>query len=74
MWPYLCEGTASLKFRQFNSAVCDAFGNSFLFYGVCGGCSLFGGCRNVRVVRFDVFEYLVDGWGLFISLIWGCWP
>ena len=26
VWPYLCGGTASLKFRQFNSAVCDAFG------------------------------------------------
>ena len=31
VWPYLCGGTASLKFRQFNSAVCDAFGVFFLF-------------------------------------------
>ena len=31
VWPYLCGGTTSLKFRQFNSTVCDAFG-MFLFY------------------------------------------
>ena len=60
MWPYLCGGTASLKFRQFNSAVCHAFG-VFLFYGVYGGCSLFGGCRDVRVVRFDVLSTKLMG-------------
>ena len=26
VWLYLCGGTASLKFRQFKSAVCDAYG------------------------------------------------
>ena len=26
VWPCLGGGTASLKFRQFKSAVCDAFG------------------------------------------------
>ena len=31
VWPYLCMGTASLKLRQFNSAVCDAFGVFFVF-------------------------------------------
>ena len=31
VWPYLCRGTASLKFRQFNSAVCDALGVFFCF-------------------------------------------
>ena len=30
MWPCLGGGTASLKFRQFKSAVCDAFGVIFL--------------------------------------------
>ena len=38
VWPYLCGGTASLKFRQFNSAVCDAFGVFFL-----GGFRVFAG-------------------------------
>ena len=32
MWPYLCGGTASLKFRQFNSPVCDAFGVFFVLF------------------------------------------
>ena len=54
MWPYLCGGTASLKFRQFYSAVCDAFGVFWFWGGVCVGCSLLGGCRLVRVVRFNV--------------------
>ena len=35
MWPCLGEGTASLKFRQFKSAVCDAFGVVFCFRGLC---------------------------------------
>ena len=41
-WPCLGGGTASLKFRQFKSAVCDAFGMIFVF-GVCEGCGLFCG-------------------------------
>ena len=36
MWPYLCGGTASLKFKQLESAVCGALG---LF---CLGMSLYG--------------------------------
>ena len=47
-------GTASLKFRQFNSAVCDAFGVFWFWGGVSMGCSLLGGCRIVRVVRFNI--------------------
>ena len=39
VWPYLCGGTASLKFRQFKSAVCDAFG-VFCLGWVCVGCAL----------------------------------
>ena len=31
MWSTLGGGTASLKFRQFKSAVCDAFGVNFVF-------------------------------------------
>ena len=37
MWPYLCGGTASLKFRKFNSAVCDAFGVVFFCFRVFAG-------------------------------------
>ena len=51
VWPYLCGGTANLKFRQFNSAVCDTFGDFFVLGGSTG-CGLFCGCRNVRVVGF----------------------
>ena len=43
VWPYLGGVTASLKFRQFKSAVCDAFWGDFMFWGVCRGCSLL--CR-----------------------------
>ena len=56
VWPYLCGGTASLKFRQFNLAVCNAFGVFFCFLGVCGGVVLFCECRAVRVVGFDIFN------------------
>ena len=38
-------GTASLKFRQFKSAVCDAFWGDFDFLRSCGGVvCLFGIC------------------------------
>ena len=36
VWPCLGGGTASLKFRQFKSAVYDAFGVIFVLE-VCGG-------------------------------------
>ena len=42
VWPYLGGVTASLKFRQFKSAVCDAFG-VILCFGGLRGCSLL--CR-----------------------------
>ena len=42
VWPCLGGGTASLKFRQFKSAVCDAFGVIFVL-GACEGCGLFCG-------------------------------
>ena len=42
VWPCLGGGTASLKFRQFKSAVCDAFGVIFCFGGLWG-CSLLCG-------------------------------
>ena len=42
VWPCLGGGTASLKFRQFRSAVCDAFGVIFVL-GVFWGCSLLCG-------------------------------
>ena len=36
VWPCLGGGTASVKFRQFKSAVCDAFGVFFCFGGPVG--------------------------------------
>ena len=36
VWPCLGGGTASLKFRQFKSAVCDAFGVIFVLGGLWG--------------------------------------
>ena len=68
VWPCLGGGTASLKFRQFKSAVCDAFG-VILFWRVCEGCSLFFlGCRGVGVTSFYLLGCLIDGWGLVV------WP
>ena len=55
VWSYLCGGTVSLKFRQFNSAVCDAFGVFFVFR-VLRGCGLFCECTAVGVVGFDIFS------------------
>ena len=60
-------GAASLRFRQFKSAVCDAFGVIFVL-GACEGCSLFMGCQGIRVTCFGLFGCLIDGWGLVI------WP
>ena len=42
VWLCLGGGTASLKFRQFKSAVCDAFGVIFILE-VCGGVVLLCG-------------------------------
>ena len=47
------EGTTSLKFRQFESAVFDAFGVIFVLE-VCGGVVCFAGCRGVRVTCFGL--------------------
>ena len=51
VWPYLCGGTASLKFRQFNSAVCDALGCYFVLGGFAG-CGLLGMCWGTVVWPF----------------------
>ena len=67
VWPCFGGGTASLKFRQFKSAVCDAFG-VILVLEVCGGVVCFVGCRGVRVTWFGLLGCLIDGWGLVI------WP
>ena len=68
VWPCLGEGTASLKFRQFKSAVCDAFGVIFCFRGLWGVWFCFVGCWGIRVTWFGLLGCLVDGWGLVI------WP
>ena len=51
IWPYLSGVTASLKFRQFNSAVCDALGCYFWFLRCFagGGGGLLGMCSGVGV-------------------------
>ena len=43
----------------------------FLFWGACGGCSLFMGCWGVRVTCFGLLGCLIDGWSLVIWLIVG---
>ena len=67
VWPCLGWGTASLKFRQFKSAVCDAFGVVFVL-GACEGCGLFVGCQGIRVTCFGLLGCLIDGQGLVIWL------
>ena len=52
MWSRLGAGTASLKFRQFKSAVCDAFG-VILFLRSLQGCSLL--CRGLREMWFALW-------------------
>ena len=49
VWPCLGGGTASLKFRQFKSGVCDAFGVIFRFGGSMSAVVCFVGCQGVRV-------------------------
>ena len=68
VWPCLGGGTASLKFRQFKSAVCDAFGVVFCFGGLWGGVVCLVGCLGIRVTCFGPLGCLIDGWGLVI------WP
>ena len=65
--PVLGEGTVSLKFRQFKSAVCDAFRVIFVLE-VCGGVVCFVGCQSIRVTCFGLLGCLIDGWGLVIWL------
>ena len=67
VWPCLGGGTANLKFRQFKSAVCDAFGVIFVLE-VCGGVVCLVGCWGIRVTCFGILCCLIDGWGLVIWL------
>ena len=74
MWSRLGASTASLKFRQFKSAVCDAFGVIFVcggvvcFVGVCGGCGLLCGVLGLRATCFWPLYCWIGGWGLVIWL------
>ena len=70
VWPYLCGGTASLKFRQFNSAVCDAFGVFWYLDRVCVWCGLVGGYRIVRVVSFSDLGGCSKFWGRVLVFYW----
>ena len=49
MSPYLCGSTASLKLRQFKSAVCDAFGVFCMGDEFVWGVALLDDCRGVGV-------------------------
>ena len=75
VWSNLDVGTASLKLRQFKSAVCDAFGMfvevKFALYGVCGVCSLLCGVLGLRATCFLPMYCWVGGWGL--VYLAGCW-
>ena len=74
VWSSLGVGTVSLKFRQFKSAVCDAFWDDF----VLRGCSLlvgfvedwvcFMGCWSFSSICFWPLCCWVDGWGLVMWL------
>ena len=74
VWSNLCGGTASLKFRQFNSTFCDALGVFFGFWGVCGCMVCFGSvevlgwCGNFA---FGVLHAEFCGWGLLVCLVVG---
>ena len=58
VWPCLDGGTASLKFRQFKSAVCDAFGVVFCFgWLVVGVVCLWGvGALGLLALAFGLFN------------------
>ena len=71
MWTNLCGGTANLKFRQFNSAVCDAFGVIWVVWGFAAIWSCFGGVRMVGQPAFDVLYAELCGWGLLICMLRG---
>ena len=68
VWPCLGGGTASFKFRQFKSAVCDAFGVIFVLEGAVRGVVCFMGCLGIGVTCFYLLGCLMAGWGLVI------WP
>ena len=73
VWSTLDVGTASLKFRQFKSAVCDAF-VVILFLRRLRGCSLL--CRGLRGMCWGLgllcIVGLVGGAWLF-GWVRGCW-
>ena len=78
MWANLCGGTANLKFRQFNPAVCDTFGVVWGFeaiwslsLGICGCIPCFGVVRVVGQLVFDVWYAEFCGWGLFVCMLGG---
>ena len=52
VWPCLGGGTASLKFRQFKSAVCDAFGVIFVFGGPVRGVVCLWGVGALELLAF----------------------
>ena len=68
VWPYWGGVTASLKFRQFKSAVCDAFGVILCFGEFAGGVACFVGCWGIGVTCFDTLYCLIDAWCLVIWL------
>ena len=65
VWLCLGGGIASLKFRQFKSAVCDAFGVVFILE--VHGCVWFASW-DVGVLGLLALVFCVVGWGLVIWL------
>ena len=62
----MCGGTASLKFRQFKSAVCDAFGVFSLGVKLCRGVAYLG-----TVECWGIWGVVFGGLNLsFVACFW----
>ena len=59
-----------MKFRQFNSAVFDAFGVFWYLDRVCVWWGLVGGYRIVRVVIFSDLGGCSKFWGWVLVFYW----
>ena len=68
VWPCLGRGTASLKLRQFKSAVCDAFGVIFVLGGPVRGVVCLWGVEALELLALNLLGCLINGWGFVI------WP
>ena len=67
MWASLGVGIVSLKFRQFISAGCDAFGVILFLVGFAGVYVVLGGCWAWNNLLLALSCW-IDWWGLVICL------